>query len=198
VFDLFTQDDRSRHRADGLGIGLALARRLIELHGGSIEGYSEGLGLGSTFRMRLARSSEAVTSEAPLPLVSAPSPIQRRVVVIDDNVSAAVAMQRLVRALGGECRVAYDGVSGLEQVLDFAPDLIFLDIGMPGIDGYETCRRIRRAIGPGAMLVAMTGWGQERDKQAAMRAGFDMHLTKPADPAVLESLLSDPKRLPSV
>jgi CheY-like chemotaxis protein len=118
--------------------------------------------------------------------------------VIDDNVSAAVAMQRLVRALGGECRVAYDGVSGLEQVLDFAPDLIFLDIGMPGIDGYETCRRIRRAIGPGAMLVAMTGWGQERDKQAALRAGFDMHLTKPADPAVLESLLSDPKRLPAV
>jgi CheY-like chemotaxis protein len=89
-------------------------------------------------------------------------------------------------------------VSGLEQVLDFAPDLIFLDIGMPGIDGYETCRRIRRAIGPGAMLVAMTGWGQERDKQAALRAGFDMHLTKPADPVVLESLLSDPKRPPAV
>ena len=198
VFDLFTQDDRSRHHADGLGIGLALARRLIELHGGSIEGYSDGLALGSTFRMRLPRSTEAVTPEAPPPQVAALSPIHRRVVVIDDNVSAAVAMQRLVRALGGECRVAYDGVSGLEQVLDFAPDLIFLDIGMPGIDGYETCRRIRRAIGPGAMLVAMTGWGQERDKQAALRAGFDMHLTKPADPTVLENLLSDPKRPPAV
>jgi CheY-like chemotaxis protein len=127
--------------------------------------------------------------------VAAPLPaerVRRRVVAIDDNVSAATAMRRLVGALGGECWVAADGESGLEQVVSVRPDMVFVDIGMPGIDGYETCRRIRREVGPDVIVVAMTGWGRDQDKEAAVRAGFDAHLTKPADPFVLEQLLTSP------
>jgi CheY-like chemotaxis protein len=118
--------------------------------------------------------------------------VSRRVVVIDDNVQGANAMRRLVKAFGGDCRVAHDGEAGVEQVLAFQPEVVFVDIGMPGIDGYETCRRIRASVGVGVIVVALTGWGRVRDKHAAALAGFDVHLTKPADPAALELLLTDP------
>jgi CheY-like chemotaxis protein len=189
VFDLFTQGDATTHRANGgLGIGLALARQLIEMHGGSIEGHSDGPGRGSTFtiRMPLATAADGLPSATRSNL---PAGVGRNVVVIDDNVNAARALQRLVTALGGRCAVAYDGESGLASIRESNPDVVLLDIGMPGIDGYEVCRRIRSDMGPGVFVVAMTGWGQERDKLQAMRAGFDLHLTKPADPNVLESLL---------
>jgi CheY-like chemotaxis protein len=188
VFDLFTQDRADTVRSHtGLGIGLALARRLIELHGGSIEARSDGPGHGSTFTIRLPITAEAEVE----PAVQATTlPIRSRVVVIDDNADAANAMAMLIRALGGEARVACDGERGLTAVLASPPDVVLLDIGMPGLDGYETCRRIRRALGGSVVVVALTGWGQEQDKQAAERAGFDAHLTKPADPAALQRLLA--------
>jgi CheY-like chemotaxis protein len=189
VFDLFAQDDASAHGArPGLGIGLALARQLIEMHGGTIEAHSDGPGLGSAFTIRLPLSTGVAATEATTVPRDAPR-IRRRVVVIDDNVDAANAMKRLVTVLGGECRAAYNGEAGLAEVLAFRPDIVFLDIGMPGIDGYEVCRRIRRQIGSDLVVVALTGWGQERNKQEAARAGFDLHLTKPADPLALETIL---------
>jgi CheY-like chemotaxis protein len=190
VFERFIQDDTAVHRSHaGLGIGLALAKQLIEMHGGSISAHSDGPGLGSSFTIRMP-VLDGVPDQRVTVLPADVPRINRRVVVIDDNPSAATAMQRLVSVLGGECAVAYDGESGLTQVREFRPDVVILDIGMPGIDGYETCRRIRAEFGPDLLLVALTGWGQARDKRKAWRAGFDVHLTKPADPIALERLLA--------
>jgi len=190
VFDLFMQDGATAHRSHtGLGVGLALARQLIEMHGGSIEGRSDGPRQGSTFALRMPTSA-GVADAAPVepsPVVPA---ITRRVVVIDDNPAAARAIQRLVSALGGECRVAHNGETGLAHIRELQPDIVILDIGMPRLDGYETCRRIRAEFGTDVIVVALTGWGQERDKQNAIEAGFDVHLTKPADPITLERLLA--------
>jgi signal transduction histidine kinase len=190
VFELFAQDDATAHRSHtGLGIGLALARHIIEMHGGSIEAHSDGPGLGSTFTVRMPISNGVAEAPVAAPPIAAPR-ISRRVVVIDDNPAAARALQRLVTAIGGECRVAHNGETGLATVREFRPEIVILDIGMPRLDGYETCRRIRQEVGSDVVVVALTGWGQERDKQKAMRAGFDVHLTKPADPLVLEELLA--------
>jgi len=191
VFELFSQGDAPSQLAHaGLGIGLALARRLIEMHGGSLDAHSEGPGRGSVFTIRLPVSPSA----SQLTSVEGPAvrpEIKRRVVVIDDNEDAAEALAMLISALGGEARVANDGETGLTQVLAFRPDVVLLDIGMPGIDGYETCRRIRRAVGADVVIVALTGWGQEQDRREARNAGFDAHLIKPADPATLERLLTN-------
>jgi signal transduction histidine kinase len=190
VFDLFTQSDDTAYRSsEGLGIGLSLSRHLIEMHGGSIEAYSDGPGQGSTFTVRMPVSTD-IAEQPPATPQPVPPRINRRVVVIDDNPAAARAIERLVKALGGECRVAHDGETGLAHVRDMRPDIVILDIGMPKIDGYETCRRIREEFGSTVVIVALTGWGQERDKQRAMRAGFDVHLIKPADPIILEELLA--------
>ncbi|MEO5821733.1 MAG: ATP-binding protein [Vicinamibacteraceae bacterium] len=195
IFDLFTQDRTVSSRSHGgLGIGLALARQLVEMHGGTIEAVSEGAGRGSVFTIRLPIAA-AIDS----PPVAAPArqPVTRtshRVVVVDDNLDAAHATAMLVTALGGEARVAGDGASGLAHVLDWLPTLVLLDIEMPGMDGYETCRRIREAMGTRVAIVALTGWGQEQHKRDAERAGFDAHLTKPADPAALERLLAESPR----
>jgi signal transduction histidine kinase/ActR/RegA family two-component response regulator len=190
VFDPFTQDDETAYRSNaGLGIGLSLARRLIEMHGGSIEAHSAGAGEGSTFTLRMPLATETA-DQRPAPSRPIPTRINRRVLVIDDNPAAALAIERLVKALGGECRVAHDGVSGLDHIRQLRPDIVILDIGMPKVDGYETCRRIREEFGSDVVIVALTGWGQERDKQKAMRAGFDAHLIKPPDPEILEELLA--------
>ncbi|HJS72922.1 MAG TPA: ATP-binding protein, partial [Vicinamibacteria bacterium] len=194
VFDFFAQDDAASRVHTGLGIGLALARRLIEMHGGSIEAQSDGHGLGSTFRIRVP-VLQGVPAAPPSPPTEKHEST-RRVVVIDDNADAANAIAMLVSQLGGECQVAGDGETGLKKVLECRPDLVLLDIRMPGMDGYETCRRIREKLGAGVAVVALTGWGQERDRKKAIRAGFDAHLTKPADPAALERLLSDDSRDP--
>ena len=190
VFDLFAQDDATaQHSQTGLGIGLALARRLIEMHGGSIDAHSDGPGRGSTFTLRVPVAQVAATVQAAA--LPAATPCDgRRVLVIDDNPAGARAMKRLVTALGGECRVAHNGQAGLADIRESRPDIVILDIGMPGLDGYETCRRIREEFGSSLVVVALTGWGQERDKHKAMQAGFDLHLTKPADPTLLEILLT--------
>jgi signal transduction histidine kinase len=200
VFDLFVQDNASARGVQaGLGIGLALARQLIEMHDGTIEAESGGPGLGSTFVIRVPLSARVTAMESPTALHVAPR-ITRHVVVIDDNADAADALRRLIAVLGGECRVAYSGESGLAEILAFDPDIVFLDIGMPGLDGYEVCRRIRQSVGPDVVIVALTGWGQEQDKREATRAGFNMHLTKPADPLVLERMLAAdrPLTLPNI
>jgi CheY-like chemotaxis protein len=160
------------------------------LHGGSIEASSEGRGRGAAFTIALPLP-KPVSEDAPSETAAHPEEVRRRVVVIDDNVDSADMMAMFVSTLGGESRVAYSGENGLSLVANFRPDVVLLDIGMPGLDGYETCRRIRKALGESVVVVAMTGWGQERDKQQARNAGFDAHLTKPVDPTVLRKLLAD-------
>jgi PAS domain S-box-containing protein len=188
IFDLFTQGESATARAHGgLGIGLALARRLIEMHNGRISARSEGPGKGSVFTIRLPISGATAHPS----LASGPiSRIASRVVIIDDNDDAAYAMAMLIEELGGGARVAHDAKSGLEAVEQFQPDVVFLDIGMPDIDGYEACRQLRRLPSEKRVLiVAVTGWGQPQDKQRALEAGFDAHLTKPVDPALLTRVL---------
>ncbi len=192
VFDLFTQGERRSDRPQaGLGIGLALARRIVEMHDGWLDARSDGPGRGSTFTVRLPVYSGGLDLPTPRRSAVNRSPIKRRALVVDDNVDAAETLASLVRALGGEAETATNGLSGIQRAAAFAPDLIFLDVGMPEMDGYETCRRMRNEpFGKNAVIVAITGWGQERDRQRAVEAGFDTHLTKPADPLVLEHLLA--------
>jgi signal transduction histidine kinase/CheY-like chemotaxis protein len=191
VFDLFTQVDRGSSQP-GLGIGLALARRLVEMHGGVIEARSEGFGKGSEFVIRLPLSSQAPAERA-APPVAAPR-VECRVLVIDDNRDAATVLAMLVEELGGECRTTYDGESALRELLTYRPDVVLLDIGLPGMDGYETCRRIRGRFGDEIVVVALTGFGQAQDKARAVDAGFSSHLIKPADPAALADLLGKCRR----
>ena len=186
VFDLFTQGDRGSSQP-GLGIGLALARRLVEMHGGRIEVHSDGPGHGSEFIIWLPVSSGALRNRTREKVGD--QAVDCRVIVIDDNRDAAVMTAMLVKELGGECKIAYDGESGLREMLDYQPDVVLLDIGMHGVDGYETCRRIRNDFGDQVVVVALTGFGQAQDKEKAARAGFSAHLTKPANPAELAHIL---------
>jgi PAS domain S-box-containing protein len=190
IFDLFAQfHSRAAQAEGGLGIGLALVRSLVELHGGSIEAYSAGPGQGSEFVTRLPLDAKPPsTAEPPGARLPMADPALR-VLVIDDDRDVADSMRMLLETFDAAVRVAYDGPAGLEAVTDFAPDLAFIDIGMPGMDGLETARRIR-AEGRGLKLVALTGWGQDEDRARTREAGFDMHLTKPASIEALEDLLT--------
>ena len=192
VFDLFVQADGSNRGNTGLGIGLALARQLIELHGGSIHAHSDGPGLGSAFTVTMPiATSNALLSSDPVSSYRKPGTILRRVLIIDDNVDAADTLAALVEALGGQAQTANDGQAGVSASREFRPDVVLLDIGMPGIDGYETLRRLRRdSVAQSAYIVALTGWGQDHEKRRALGAGFDAHLTKPADPRMLQELLA--------
>jgi signal transduction histidine kinase len=190
IFDMFMQSDESIARArGGLGIGLTLAKRLVELHGGKIEAASEGRGRGSTFTVRLPVSHAAATPhvdrKAP-PIAVAP----RRVLVAEDIPDAAEMLRLMLDLMGHEVRVAADGVQAVAIARAFKPDVALLDIGMPRMDGYEAAREIRAALGSSVLLVALTGWGQEEDQRRASEAGFDLHLTKPAEPEVLENLIA--------
>ena len=189
VFDLFTQGE-TRSSQPGLGIGLALARRLVELHAGRLDARSEGDGRGSEFVIQLPL---ATTQAVPATERRADERrLERRVLVIDDNQDAANATAMLIEDMGGDARVAYDGESALAMLHEYQPEVVLLDIGMRGLDGYETCQRIRRVLGSRVLLVALTGFGQEQDKEKATRAGFDAHLTKPADEAALAGIFTYP------
>ncbi len=190
VFELFVQAEAVTERAHGgLGIGLALARRLIEMHGGEIAAHSDGPGHGAVFVITMPLC-EAASARQPQPPIDLPH-VAGRAVIIDDNPDVASTMSMLVEQLGGSARTAHDAASGLAAVQDFQPDIVFLDIGMPGMDGYETCRRIRQQPSSRHLIVvAVTGWGRSQDKQRALDAGFDAHLTKPVDPAALASVLA--------
>jgi CheY-like chemotaxis protein len=152
---------------------------------------SEGASRGSTFVVRLPIASREAPAEA-ADRGQAVERLKKRVLIVEDNEDVADMLAMLVEELGGETRVARDGYAGVRSVAEFRPDVVLLDIGLPGMDGYETCRRIRlEAAGRDAVVVALTGWGQEQDKQRALAGGFDAHLTKPADPAALERILAD-------
>jgi signal transduction histidine kinase len=193
VFDLFTQVDRSLDRSQGgLGIGLTLVQRLVEMHGGRVEVASEGAGAGSTFTVRLPM---AVSPPTAVPLVD-PEPAgasasQLRVLVVDDNVGAAESLGRLLRLEGHQIRIAYDGITALEIANKFEPDVVVLDLGLPGIDGLEVARRLRSNPSTSRMLLlALTGYGQAEDHRRSAEAGFDHHFNKPLDYSALSRLLA--------
>ena len=189
IFDMFRQSPHTVARSlGGLGIGLTLVRRLVELHGGSIEAMSPGSGLGSRFTVRLPLPTAPVSTPVPKPAAISPVP-PRRVLVVDDNVDAATSLAELLRHRGHEVRAVFDGPEALEEAARFTPDAVVLDIGLPGMDGYETARRLRQL--PGGrhmMIVAVTGWGQDEDRRRSKEAGFDHHLVKPAHPDAIEQL----------
>lgn len=192
VFDYFVQGETPGRGKSGLGIGLGLARQLMDLHGGSIEAASEGPGRGSVFTIRLPVVALGETPDAPPADGANPRRCHgTRALVIDDNVDAADTLAALVVALGGEALAVYSGRDGLRCAVQWHPNVVLLDLGMPEMDGYETCRQLR-AISGGQHLyiVAVTGFGQERDRARAFAEGFDAHLTKPADPRTLEDLLA--------
>jgi signal transduction histidine kinase/ActR/RegA family two-component response regulator len=192
VFDIFFQADQSLGRSQaGLGIGLSLARRLVELHGGTLSASSPGPGLGSTFTVELPVAEDDAGSAQPVQQNTAPlRPL--RVLVADDNVDHANTLRALLQARGQTVQVCYDGLSALHASEEFDPQLAFLDIGMPRMDGYELARRLRASRGHRhCLLVAVTGWGQDRDQQRSKAAGFDRHIVKPLQAAQLDILLRE-------
>ncbi|GIZ50427.1 MHYT domain-containing protein [Noviherbaspirillum aridicola] len=198
VFDLFVQGRRSSDRAQGgLGLGLALVKNLVELHGGSVAADSEGPGRGSRFQVRLPRLTQPAAAQPgePAQPSSAPaagaSPASLRVLVVDDNADAAQSLSALLQAQGHEVRTAHDAASGLACAIEWRPHAALLDIGLPEIDGYELARRMRRMPETAAaMLVAVTGYGQQKDREAAHAAGFNHHFVKPVDSAALAAVLA--------
>jgi CheY-like chemotaxis protein len=200
VFELFTQVDRHANRAQGgLGIGLALVKNLVEMHAGTVEGRSNGAGCGSEFVVRL-----------PLPLstesIRFPSNgggdktlmVKRRVLVVDDNRDAADSVAILLKLIGADVRVVYNGADALITSTSFQPDVVLLDIGMPGMDGHEVARRLRsEPWSQGMILIALTGWGQEEDRRRSETAGFNHHLIKPPEIETLKTLLLSLERTSS-
>lgn len=197
VFDLFVQvKDPVGDGQGGLGVGLALARNLVELHGGTLVASSEGLGRGSRFIVTLPRLAASSVVTAPLHSTSSERkpdievPLRFRVLIVDDNSDAADSQAMLLRLIGHEVWTAYDGPHALLKAQEHRPDVVLLDLGMPGMDGFEAVRQLRGIPEiSGALLVAQTGWGQPEVREKTARAGFDAHITKPADLATLTKLL---------
>jgi PAS domain S-box-containing protein len=195
VFDMFTQVGRALDRSPGgLGIGLTLVRRLVEMHGGSVDAESPGVGKGTTFTVRLPLAAPEVVPGARAPAArsaSAATP-PRRILVVDDNVDAAETLAMLLEIAGNQTRLAHSGPAALALVSEFRPDLVFLDIGLPEMNGYEVAARVRADPGiEQPVLIALTGWGSEEDRRQAHAAGFDRHLVKPVDSAKLNAVLAE-------
>ncbi len=193
IFDMFSQVDRSTERSSGgLGIGLALVKGLVEMHGGSVEASSPGPGGGSTFTVRLPVLKGHAEPAPEVPAAALPdcSGSHRRILVVDDNRDAAATMATMLQMLGNEVRTAGDGLEAIEVAERFRPQVVLMDIGLPKLDGYEVTRRIReQAWGREAAVIALTGWGQEADRGRSREAGCDGHLVKPIDLPSLEKLL---------
>jgi CheY-like chemotaxis protein len=197
LFTLFSQVDSALERSQGgLGIGLALAKGLAELHGGSIEAFSEGLGKGAEFAVTLPLSSGPPvdvppTRDVDAAAVEAPAGEPKRVLVVDDNADVAESLALVLSSNGFRVRTANDGERAIEIVREFEPDAVVLDLGMPGMSGYEAGRRIRGGPrGKELLLIAYTGWGQLDDRRRTREAGFDDHFVKPFSPAALARTLS--------
>ena len=197
IWDIFAQVDSASNRSrQGLGIGLSLVKKLIQLHGGSVEASSEGLGKGSEFVVRIpiltvdaiqsaARAAQAVTDKAINTGV-------RRILVVDDNTDAAESLQMLLGVLGHTVEIAHEGITALQVAWAFKPDLIFLDIGLPGMNGHEVAKRIRGELGmPNVKLIALSGYGAQSDHARSKEAGFDRHLVKPVDPTALPNIIAE-------
>ncbi|HYN09976.1 MAG TPA: response regulator [Vicinamibacterales bacterium] len=195
VFDLFTQIDRPLDRAStGLGIGLALVHRLVEMHGGRVSAHSAGSGAGAELvvYLPLYETSPAAVAPAPRPDRAAPELTPRRILVVDDNLDAAETLAVMLKLQGHQVEIAHDGLEALRLAPGFAPHVILLDLGMPNLNGYETANRIRgQAWGRDIALVALTGWGQPRDRKRTVEAGFDAHLVKPVDQTTLLKTLHE-------
>ncbi len=198
IFDLFTQAERSLDRSQGgLGIGLALVQRLVEMHGGTVTA-SSALGQGSEFVVRLP----VVPPPQPQPSLAATKEAQPkgrslRVLVVDDNVDTVTTLAMLVQESGHEARTAYDGSAVLETALDYRPNVVLLDIGLPGLNGFEVAKRLRQQPAlRNAVLVALTGYGRESDRQRSREAGFDHHLVKPGDFGKVLQILATVSELP--
>jgi CheY-like chemotaxis protein len=193
VFNMFSQVRSTQDRSEGgLGIGLALSKGLVELHGGSIEARSAGPGSGSEFVVRIPRRSVSAPPHATTAATSPPAPRTRRVLIADDNRDAADSLSMLLQMAGHTVTVVYDGQQALESIEHSPPEVALLDIGMPKLDGYEVARRVRLDTrSRNTLLIAVTGWGQESDKARALTAGFDLHFTKPVEPTSLIELLGD-------
>jgi PAS domain S-box-containing protein len=193
VFDLFIQVDRTIDRSEGgLGIGLTLVRSLTEMHGGTVEAFSAGSGKGSEFVVRLPvlTAHDARPEPGPRPGSNGQSGSHRRVLVVDDNRDVADSLADVLRLSGHEVRTLYDGLPVAGEVRAYRPQAVVLDIGLPGMDGYEVARRLRTEFGPELCLLAVSGYGQDEDRRRAFDAGFDHHLTKPADPAMVAAILA--------
>jgi len=197
VFEMFTQVDRTLEKTTGgLGIGLSLVKGLVEMHGGTIEARSEGEGRGSEFVVRLpvATSGAGEPDRTDGEAQGVEPFVRRRILVVDDNLDSADSLGHLLELLGNEVRTANDGAAGIVAPEAFRPDVVLMDIGMPKMNGYEACRHIRgKAWGRELVLVALTGWGQQEDRQKSHDAGFDTHMVKPVDLAALEKLLANLK-----
>jgi CheY-like chemotaxis protein len=191
IFDLFTQADRTLDRSrGGLGIGLSLVQRLVELHGGTVGAHSAGIGQGSEFVVRLPALYPARESLAPIETAKQPTETSR-VLVVDDNTDAADILVMMLQMFGHEVQAAYSGQTALETAVEYQPDFVLLDIGLPDMNGYEVARRLRQQpLAKDVRLIAMTGYGQDSDRQRSEEAGFDRHLVKPVDPEELQDLLA--------
>jgi len=192
IFEMFTQVDHSLEKSQGgLGIGLTLVKRLVEMHGGRVEAKSDGPGNGSEFIVRLP-----VVVEASIPQESGgeeekPAKLSLRILIVDDNRDGADSLGMMLRIMGNETRTAYDGQEGVDVAGEFRPEVVLFDIGMPKLNGYEACRRIReQPWGKRIVLIAVTGWGQDDDRLRSHEAGFDHHMIKPVDPKTLMTMLT--------
>ena len=195
VFDMFAQINGSLEKSQGgLGIGLNIVKRLVEMHGGSIYVESGGPGMGSIFTVRLPtalslpdeKSDDQINDETGL------SAACRRILVVDDNQDGAFSLAMMLKLMGNDTQTAHDGLEAVAMSEAFKPNVILMDIGMPKLNGYDACRRIReQPWADGIVIIALTGWGQEEDRQKSKDAGFDGHLVKPVDHAALMMLLAN-------
>lgn len=196
IFELFGQAENAIGRSQGgMGIGLALVRNLVELHGGSVTAESAGVGKGSAFTVRLPRASaDAASTERRVQRRDRPraesDDVPRRIVVVEDNTDVRDLLRLKLKRLGHHVEAASDGPTGLEKVLQERPDVAFIDIGLPGIDGYQIAQKVRDSLGQSITLVALSGFGQPEDKRKAIDSGFDQHLTKPVELRDIEAVLS--------
>ncbi|MDB5338017.1 MAG: Histidine kinase [Planctomycetaceae bacterium] len=192
IFEMFRQVHSSLAKSQGgLGIGLTLVKRLVELHGGSIEARSDGLGQGSEFTVTLPLATDASLLNVIGDGEERPLKSSFRILIVDDNQDGANSLAVMLRPMGNESRTAYDGQQGIELAGDFRPDVILLDIGLPNLNGYEVCRQIReQPWGECIVMIAVTGWGQDKDRHRSEEAGFNHHLVKPVDPADLMKMLA--------
>ncbi|WP_161603323.1 PAS domain S-box protein [Blastopirellula marina] len=191
IFEMFAQIDRPLEMGyTGLGIGLTLVKQLVELHGGTIDVQSEGADQGSEFFVRLPIVGEPKRA-TPAELTASPQPTKLRVLIVDDNKAAATMLKMVVKMLGNEVMTAHDGEQAIAAAVEFSPDIVLMDLGMPKMNGYEAAREIRRQPwGQKMVLVALTGWGQDEDRQRTAEAGFNHHLVKPAEPNDLQKLFA--------